>query len=167
MQICLVVDHRDARSGYCNLSLRPVPDEEKMPGCEYGIVPSWHDLSAHVAHGEADEIVVASVLEFVGPDEADRCLEHWVSRLRVGGTLTIAGADLVAVADLLATARLSEADANLVLYGAGRGDWDCKKALRSTRWMMSYMGRCLTIERVTIDGFRYTIVGKRPKPQGA
>ncbi len=92
MKLC-ICKPADALPDYLNVTDERVTDPK--PGCHYVEVLNVGDLSALVDAGEVDELVVTDLGKF---KDTASLLDHWVSRVAVGGFIGVGSYDLIQVA---------------------------------------------------------------------
>lgn len=158
MRVLITREPGEALVGYLNVGAVGFPDE---PGLESHIVPSLLELGEAVLPGEADEVYVPSVVDFVPTDELERHLAHWGSRLSTTGRLVVRGLDLLALAHVVANEGWRYDLARQTLYANGR---KAAYAAEEMRGAVSSVG--LVVDQVDQDHLGYTIVASRPKENG-
>jgi hypothetical protein len=124
MKVNLLIDNPDeALSGYVNLDPYAKPDDKTRTRCE-----ALGDLSSIVDDGEAEEIVARDIVEYFRQVDVDQILNHWLGKLRRGGTLTITFVDIRDVTKGYLNGSLSVEDYNILVHGTQTRDWDYKKS---------------------------------------
>lgn len=114
----------DVRNGYLNF-------DPQTPGqCSDGrIRAAVDDLSHTIDANELEELVAHDILDYFGVSEADRVLDHWLSRLAHGGTLSLSVVDLREVSRAVLANALDIADVNELLFGQQERAWQFKKCV--------------------------------------
>lgn len=92
------------------MNLGPVP----LPNTKFC---SLTNLDKYVEAAEANEILAIDIIDYVEQSYIGEALTNWVSKLRIGGTITIGGLDLHEVCRKFARRQIDLADANSLLYG--------------------------------------------------
>lgn len=138
----------DVRSGYVNVDPF-APDVEDPAGRLKGDVA---DLSHCCCDGEATEIVAYDILNYYSGESADVLIQNWLSCLAHGGKLTLSVVDLQEVSRGLLAGTLSLEDANHLLHGEQRADWEfrrCSLTMGRVVEMLENTGYKILHKRVT------------------
>lgn len=148
----------DIRNGYLNF------DPHAPPQCTDGrIRAEIADLSHTVDFNECEELVAHDILDYFGMEEADRVLNHWLSRLAHQGTLSLSVVDLREVSrDLLANT-IDIADVNELLYGRQTKPWQFKKCVFTMPVLVGMLqARGYKILTKKSSGYRAIVTVQRP-----
>jgi hypothetical protein len=156
MKLNLLLHGQDLRGGYLNVDPFAEPDSDKVVG-------SVTNLDALVHDAQADEIIALDILDFLPACDVDATLEHWVSKLRHGGTVTIGGLDLHEVARRFHLGQIDLDAANQLIHGRQRFPWEYRK---STLALSVLISKLLTLgliptRKVYSDEF-YCVTARRP-----
>lgn len=111
MKLNLTLDLAGQRSGYVNIN--PLAD----PNNPDFIRSNIDNLSIYVDDGEATEIIALDLIDFIPLQEKESVMKHWLSKLAIGGTITIGGTDLYQVAKAFALNQLKLGETAAFLYG--------------------------------------------------
>lgn len=159
MKLNIVWDPADVRPGYTNVSVNPDVDERVEHVAD---VCEPHDLSRPCAPGEATEVVVLGVLEYLPIDVVDKALDHWVDLVAVGGTISLGSLDVFEVAAALAGGKMSHHDANLLVHGRQEKPWQLKRATYGVRQLAEALaGRGLVVTRKSLSGLHALVTAER------
>lgn len=121
------------------------------------------NLDEAVEDAEATEIIALDVIDYVSPEDTDAVIDHWIKKLRHGGSLTIGGVNIFEVARCLNNYSLDIDMANKLLYGEQRSPWQYRKAsLSLPRLVEKFEGCGLKIIRKDYKKFNYSVTGRRP-----
>jgi hypothetical protein len=147
----------DVRSGYLNIDpLAPPQDPTRVQG-------RLDDLTHSVDAAECEELVAHDVLDRFGPDQVDGVLEHWLSRLRRGGRITVSAVDAREVARALLNGTLALADANALLHGEQRNDWELRRvSLTLAQLAEALSSRGFKVLTKRVVNYRAVVTAERP-----
>lgn len=129
------------------------PGDDERPG--FVNVRNGVELEALAEDAEVTELVANDSLDF--EDHPGEALEHWVGKLRRGGTLVLGGLDLLAVSLGVARRQLPVDRAASLLFRDGRRGGSCLEAMCD-----QLRGLGLEILHRRLDGHFYTITARRP-----
>lgn len=119
----------DIRSGYINIDGAASVEECQQDGRVSGRLDNLeHTIDAN----ELDELVAMGILDHFPMKQADEVLDHWLSRLKHGGILTVSVTDLRQVARELLDNTADIADINKLLYGEQEQPWQYKYCVFTT-----------------------------------
>ena len=108
-----------------------------------------------VSENEAEAVVVSEVLEKLDPEDVEKAVAYWVSRLAHGAILCITFRDLEETCQQIANRRHSVAELNEVVF-ANRS----AHTADSLPGMLRALG--LTVRSVIMDGAFCTVAAVRP-----
>ncbi len=108
----------DVRSGYLNVD--PCAPEGDAGDGRVRAEPHKLDL---LDANECDEIVAHDALDFYQTHEVDRVLDHWLSKLAHGGTLTLSTIDAREVARSFLAGRIDVDEFNVLVHGQQDGPY--------------------------------------------
>lgn len=100
------------QNGYKNID--PFPQTADGLTADYGDLDKLDKL---VDDAEADEIWVDNVLNYIADYDIESYINHWLSKLRHGGTIHFDSTDLYSIALAVHTGSLTGAEARYLLYG--------------------------------------------------
>jgi hypothetical protein len=157
MKINLLLADNSPRSGYTNIDPLAPPNDPLRKVGDFG------DLNEHVDNAECDELVANDVLDFLPAHQIDEVLNHWVSKIRHGGTITVGGLDLREVARGLVKHELGIDDANLLIYGAQQAAWQHRRSATTIQNVLAAMAsRGLRPLKKRVENYFYIITMERP-----
>lgn len=146
-----------ARSGYVNVDpIAPDGDADRIKG-------QLEDLNHVCDAAEVAEIVAHDILDFFPAPMADKVLDHWVSRLAHGGTLTVSVVDLLEVSRAFVARSLDTHQANELLHGKQGQPWEVRMATYHVPVLVDVLARKgLKIMMKRISNYRAVVVAQRP-----
>lgn len=157
MKINLLLNDASPRSGHTNIDPLAPPNDPLRKVGDFG------NLDEHVEAAECDEFIATDILDFIQADQLDDVLNHWVSKIRHGGTLTIGGLDLRSVARGISDYRLSINDANLLIYGAQQAAWQHRRSASTLQIILEVLtSKGLKAIKKRYDGYFYSLTMERP-----
>lgn len=153
MKINLLVNSTETKPGFLNIDPLAQPsDKTKVPGD-----PANLDLLVDPA--EVTEFVAHGVLQLYPPNMVGNVLDHWVSRLAHGGTITLSATDLDDVARATANGVLSLEQANEFLYGR-EGERRCGMTVNQvSSWLE---GKGLKVLQKKVINHVFYVTAQRP-----
>jgi hypothetical protein len=111
MKLNLTLEANSSRSGYVNINPLASPDDPNF------IRANVNELGLYVDDGEAKEIIALDLIDYVPIQEKENIVRHWLSKLALGGTITIGGNDLGQITKAFAYNQLELSQAAELLYG--------------------------------------------------
>ena len=105
---------------------------------------------------ECTEIIVENTLEYFPLQEVEVLINHWVSKLRHGGTLIIVANHLTKICKSYVNKEINMADANILLFGGRQSSVDPMEV----QTMFTTLG--LKVLKCTLDNYRFIVKGQRP-----
>lgn len=93
MKLNLLFKNNDVRAGYKNIDPYPVKIVDKTVS-EEKILGDIKDIGWICEDEEADEIILNDILSYIPWEDYNKCFNHWFSKLRVGGIITIISPEL-------------------------------------------------------------------------
>ena len=109
-----------------------------------------------VINSSCEEIIVSNVLDHLIYENAKQALREILSKLRLGGTITITGVDAKALSRMVVSESVSIEQLNQILSNT--------KSLNTIFNIRTALIQSdLTIESDFINGYSYSIVAKRKK----
>lgn len=155
MKIALIRDKVEARHGYLNIIDKEPQEDDSSIVMEYA-VSNYLDFTGIVYNGEADELFIPSLIEYIPQETIGDYIRKWVEITAINGTITISGIEIFElITDFLAN-RLDETQINIILYSNNH------KGCYSAEYVKTQLEAFnLKIEKVTINNGRYTIISRR------
>jgi hypothetical protein len=146
------------RPGYLNLDpLAPDDDPAGRVKCDPG------NLDPVVDAGEAAELVAHDLLDRVPLAQANTLLDHWLSKLAHGGTITVSCVDLLEVAKSLQNRLITVEEASTLLHGEQGKNWQFRQANYTLAQIADTLrGKGLKVQQKRINEFRAIVVAQRP-----
>lgn len=156
----LLANAGDIRSGYLNIDGAATPEECEKDGRIAGAVDNIeHTVDAN----ELEELVAMDILDYFPMHYADKVLDHWLSRLKHGGRLTLSVADLRQVSRELLNNTADIADVNELLFGKQEKDWQFKKCVFTTSILANILqAKGYIIEKKIAINKRAIVTVRRP-----
>lgn len=114
------------------------------------VIGNVSNLDDIVDDGEAEEIRAINILQYFSSNDSERILRNWLSKLAHKGKAIIGFTDISAVCRDIYLEKLDIHQANAVLYGQQKDNWDYIKngfAINHLAYFISTLG--------------YKILGKR------
>lgn len=158
MKVNLILkDFGGARSGFTNFSPFSPPDHPLLsPGDVF-------DLSHTIDPGELNELLALDILDYVPTPLVDKTINHWVGCLAHGGTITLGVTDARMTFRAFLDGSLSVAEANSLLHGNQRENWEFKKSLFTMPLLEEMLrSRGLEVKMKKIEGYRAVLSCRRP-----
>jgi len=146
-------------NGYLNIDPCPKIEQDKV-GTYNLLIAAPREIP--VENAVVDEILCNSIeyltrLNFAG------YVEHWASKLRHRGTITITGTDLEKTLLDYHNGVINIAELNTILYGNHEHPWDAKSLHLSQADISSVLlSAGLKIKRKMFEGNKYIITAERP-----
>lgn len=159
MRINLLIDNpKDVRSGYVNID--PLAPANDPAGRVNGVL---HDLSHTVDDGEAVEIIANEILEYHPGGVLDDVINNWLKKLAHGGTITLSTIDVREVARNIWLGTIDLDEANTLLYGEQKTQWQFKKcALSLSDIVGAVEEKGFKILQKRVSALRATVTIQRP-----
>lgn len=152
MKLNLTLDLAGQRSGYVNIN--PLAD----PNSPDFIRSNIDNLSIYVDDGEAKEIIALDLIDFVPIQEKENIVRHWLSKLALGGTITIGGNDLWQITKAFTFNQLELTQAAELLYGSQLA----RSGLVTCSQMRKILeGGGLKIIESRLSNFSYYVIAER------
>lgn len=153
----LIDDPSGVRPGYVNVDpLAPSGDPHRVQ-CD----PT--DVDRVCVAGECEELLALGVLDYVPLADAGRVLDHWVSRLAHGGEIALSAVDLLEVSRAVCNRVLSVGDANLLLHGGQRKQWEFRKSSYTLGQLAGLLeARGMELVKQRHSEFKAVVVARRP-----
>ena len=121
------------------------------------------NLNDFVDDAEAQEIIALDVIDYIPLMDINKVIEHWVSKLRHGGSLIIGGVDLFEVSKAFAQYRLDITEANQLIHGEQSKPYLVKRVNFSTMGLSDYLSALgLSLQKKRVNNFHMTIEAVRP-----
>jgi hypothetical protein len=113
------------------------------------VVSGVQTLDEHVDNGECEEIVACNVLEYIPTPNIASTLANWVSKLRVGGTLTLSFVDAHLLAKEFGRYAIALQDYNEELHGKQDKPYMIKRSAVTLTGILDHMVASHTVKVVT------------------
>lgn len=152
----LLDDPGGVRPGYVNVDLLAPAGDPHRTQCD----PT--NLEPVCDAGGCEELVALDILDYVPLAQANAVLDHWVSRLAHGGTMSVSVVDLLEVSRAFADRRLTVEEANLLLHGEQKKQWQFRQSnytLGQLADALQAKGLMLVLQRH--DDFRAVVTARR------
>lgn len=154
MKVLLCNNESEIRSGYLNY-IKKV-DKEKIIDKYADVIITDFVTLPELDYGEADEIVVPSLIEQIPNPELFSYLKKWIEYLSINGIISIGGTELLELATKFVYGSLNEIDMNINLYP--------KFGCYSTNQIVGELKELgLEIETTVISNINYLVKAKRVK----
>lgn len=122
------------------------------------------NLDAFVDANECSEFLSLEILDHVPIFIRPKVLNHWLTKISHGGTITISATDMNELSRLIQNGQLNDiVSINNALYSTGQNVWLVKKSyvpLQQTIEMIMSTGQ-FNIEHVKFEGFQYFVTARR------
>ena len=150
MKINLIYGRGQKLPKHTNINAIPT-DEEDV------IVADPSNLDFFVDDAEAEAIVAYDVINFLPRVSMVSIIEHWIKKLRHGGSITIGGIDCYAIARDIVSHKINLQDLNVILYGSEAPSWDVRRNIFTMPSLIDHLKEWdLQIVKSKID--KYEIV---------
>jgi hypothetical protein len=157
MKINLLLNDASPRSQFLNI------DPLAPPNDPLRVVGDFGDLNEHVDNAECDELIATDILDFLPASQIDDVLNHWVSKIRHGGTITVGGLDLREVSHGVVKHSLNIDDANLLIYGAQQAAWQHRRSATTLQNVLAVLtSKGLKPIKKRVESYFYSITMERP-----
>ena len=140
----------DTRSGYMNIDPTTPDGDATRIRCQLDKLDMFVDAN------EVSEIVAMDILDTFGPDDIDRVLDHWVSRLAHQGTISLSVLDAREVSRALMSDTLPVTEFSDLVHGQR------KTSLTMKLLADALESRGLKITKKRNVHYRAVIVAQRP-----
>lgn len=164
MKVNLLFDNPgDVRSGYLNIDGAVSEEEVQGNPNDSRIAKRVDDLSHTVDANELDELVAMDILDYFPMNHADVILDHWLSRLKHGGELTLSVVDLRQISREVLSNALDISDVNHLLFGKQEKPWQFKNCVFTIHTLVEILGaKGYTIIKKLAVGNRAIVTVRRP-----
>lgn len=112
MKLNLTLDLAGQRSGYVNIN--PLAREDSPDFIRSNI----DNLGLYVDDCEAQEIIALDLIDFVPIQDKENIVRHWLSKLALGGTITIGGNDIGQITKAFTFNQIDLGQTAELLYGS-------------------------------------------------
>lgn len=157
MKIQISYDSGDIRSGFTVLEhLGDHSCDLRRTKCDISFIDPY------VANGEADEVLVLDVLTYFPSMATIHLLEHWVSKVAIGGKITISDVDAIDCARALSNGEMSIQDYNTLVHGLQNQPWLFRKTCLTISQFLEYFeAKGWFILTKKINNFKFVISAQR------
>jgi len=154
MKLNLLRNSNKVMSGHLNVDI--LPGEGKVQG-------DIANLDSLVDAASCTDIVARNVLEYVPHPDLLPVLNHWISKLRHGGKITINTTDLRSIAKAVARDALEPSEYLELLYGRQRDAFDIKRSILTPSTLSALLeSASLRVINKSIDSYEFSITAERP-----
>lgn len=156
MRINLIYGEGEPKTGYLNLSPFCKQEDEYNKKCEL-------DNLHYLCDGEATEILAIDVVDYLSLTEVNSYIDHWVSKLRIGGKLIISGVDGFSVAKAFSSYQISIDEYNGLIHGSQTSPHLVRRTSLTLTGLEQYLveTHSLTLVHKRYDGFAFMIEVER------
>ena len=157
MKVRISVGSGFTKPGYLNID--PVTGKND----ELSVKGDVRNLDEFVADAECTELIAENVLNYLEATEADQVLQHWVKKLRHGGTIVIGGIDAHQVSKMFYYQEIDIKEFNALTHGQFSEPWDVfmsHTTIKDLQQKLESYG--IKILKKRNDGFNLIIEGQRP-----
>jgi hypothetical protein len=156
MKLNLIYGRGQKLDGYTNINAVPVEDDDV-------ITADPSNLDFFVDDAEAEDIIACDVVNFLPKSIMVSTINHWVGKLRHGGSIAIGGIDCYAIARDIVNKKIDLQSMNDILYGAGVSGWDIRKNAFTMESLVDHLRDLgLKIQRSRIDKYEIIVEAVRP-----
>lgn len=157
-KINLLYGFGDYMSGHINIDPLGDPENSKIH------IGDWKNLDEWVDDAEATEIIALyGIVEFIPRTEINTIVDHWVKKLRHGGTLIIGFTDIYEVAREFVNFNLSTTEVNKAFHGEQGRPEHVKRCSFTTAGMSEYLAilHDMNIIKKRLNGFDAVVEAQR------
>ena len=156
MKLNLIRTPSDYLNGYTNVS---VFIDQTHPD----VVLSNYENLQGVEDNEATEIRAIDIIDYYPLERQDQLFDHWISKLRHGGVITVGGVDLVEMAQLLYHYNVTTEDFNSIFFGASKETWQRRQSVQPMHRLANLLSqKGLEVIEKFITGQRFVVKVRRP-----
>ena len=156
MKINLMYGRGQNLQGYTNINAIPTEEEDV-------IVSDPSDLNFFVDDAEAESIIAYDVINFLPKGSMIPTIEHWIKKLRHGGSIIIGGVDCYAIARDIVANKINLQDLNIILYGSEIASWDIRRNIFTMQSLVDHIKDLgLKIIKSRIDKYEIAVEAIRP-----
>lgn len=159
MKIALIKDTSEIINGYKNILNKDLNELalDDYLGAGIDLVQGdYLDFTNISFDGEADEVIIPSLIEQIPSSEITKYLEKWIRITSIGGTISIGGVDIFEVLNAMNIGKFNEQELNSLLYPKQ----SCYSA-KQVEYELTKLG--LEIDCIKILGYNYLVLAKRVK----
>lgn len=111
---------------------------------------------------EALEIRADNIIQFFEISKVEKMVDHWVSRLRHGGKLTVLSVDSYSIALAFSRFEITPQDFNKLTFGQQKTPWDCHKSSSTIHSLATLLAsKGLEIVSKKMSGYNYCLIAER------
>jgi hypothetical protein len=157
MKIQLLLADNSPRSDFTNI------DPFAPPGDLLRKQGNFANLTEFVDDAECEELVALDIIDFLSIASRQVVLDHWITKIRHGGIITIGGLDIVDITRAVSTQQISIGQANLYIYGQQSAPWQHRYSSVDVKTMiLTLQEKGLRILKRRTNNFFYMITAERP-----
>lgn len=157
MKLNLLYHGDELRSGYVNVD--PYADDNSPTK----VKAELSDLNKVASDAECTDIIAIDVIDHFNSTQVDAVLDHWLSKLRHKGTITVGGTDLSEISESLYVGNINIDEANSLLFGNQGEDWEFKKSCVDIESLIMVLkAKGLKILKKRTNHYKYIVQAQRP-----
>jgi hypothetical protein len=125
------------------LNINPYGEEEgdvKVGGVQ--------NLDEHIDNGELEELIAVDVLEYIPTNKIADTLSNWVSKLKVGGKLTLGFVEARLKGREFGNYRMALEDFNAAIHGSQEKPYMIKRTSLTAMQVIDHMVKAHTVQVV-------------------
>jgi hypothetical protein len=144
---------------HTHLNLDPFTSEET----DALIRSDIKNLDSFIDDAEAQEIIALDVIDYIPLTDINKVIQHWVSKLRHGGSLIIGGTDLFEVSNAFSQYRIDITQANKLIHGEQSKPYLIKRVNFTVMGLVDYLSALgLKLQKKRVSDFHMTVEAIRP-----
>ena len=156
MKINLMYGKGQKLPRFTNINAIPTDEDDVM-------VMDPSNLDFFVDDAEAEAIIAYDVINFLPRESMISTIEHWVKKLRHGGSIIVGGIDSCAIARDVVASKISLQDLNILLYGSEIPNWDVRRNIFTMQSLVDHLKSLgLKIVKSRIDKYEIAVEAMRP-----
>ena len=157
MKINLLYGHGDLLQSHINIHPFALEETDNLK------IGDIRNLDRVVADAEATEIIAADVIDYLGLDDINPTIDHWIKKLRHQGTLIIGGCDSYDAAKALVQYEIDLETFNMLIHGTQDAPHLFKKTCLTLPGLVDYLEQHgLKIIKKRRNGLNYVVEAQRP-----
>ncbi len=147
----------EAMTGYLNLNPFATEETEHVKMCDP------RNLNQFICDAEAVEILALDVVDYIPLPQITDTIDHWVSKLRIGGKITIGAIDAYSVASAFAEYQIDLDMFNQLILGPQTEPNQHKSNVLTMASLIHYLETKheLKITQKRYDNFAYLVTAER------
>lgn len=156
MKINLLRGSNEFISGYTNID--PYGNDDNI------VIGEIENLDYVADDAQCIEIRAIDIIDYIEPSKIDKVLYHWMTKLRIGGTITIGGTDLSLVCNAFLDGSINADVATSLLYGQRFSSYQYKKNITTLENLCDFFesaGYKILLKRYDFSTMNYLIKAER------